>query len=333
MNRGSVGEAWYCNAKSMSAPPPITLNDQPPAPPNLTARKTVIITLGVVEALFGIGYVLMALVMFAGPAPPNSPVQFMLGLSIFYGITAVLVLWTAIGLIRLRSWARIVTLVFSWLWFAMGLFSMLVMGLMRGTIEQQMSAQDPPATLDPKAMGVVLIVMGIIFIAIPLAFIGVLTGKKAAMATLQGKEGYAPARPIPLSILAVYFMIVPVSFVILLLMPNAPLVVFGHAFYGAPARLMALAFAAVAAYAAWGFWNKRIEGWYAGMALSVIWTISGVISVLRPGAMEAAQRASAQAWGLPSYPDIPHGLYYIGAFIAVAVLAFVALTRRNFDPA
>jgi hypothetical protein len=104
---------------------------------NRSAGITVVAVLAMIgSALFLLVAVLMAVIMFVAPTPtPNDvplPPQlfkaFKVILPLFYAAPATWGILTAFGLLRLKNWARISTIVFSCLLILFGAFGMLGSG-------------------------------------------------------------------------------------------------------------------------------------------------------------------------------------------------------------
>jgi hypothetical protein len=157
---------------------------------------------------------------------------------IFLGI-AVFGIFTGIGLIRLRNWARISILIFSGLTVFFGGTALLVLL----AIPFPINPSGPP--VDPGAVkAVVLLVYGIpVLISIWWLVLFNLKGTKAQFAGTSSETSpgipSAPACPLPVQTIAVCFLFsVLWTLVVPFLQMPFPAVFFGHPFYGTSGKVL-----------------------------------------------------------------------------------------------
>jgi len=321
------------------------------------SRRGWLIAFGVVEILIGVAFLLMlSFMMFflLGPAaarmPPNAmsagPISrpvlaAMAGLQ--YGLIAAIFFIAGIGSIRCRNWARIMMLVVSGLWLALGLMTTLFMGFMFPIIMRQRSAKISCETQHTVIVGMItfMAILGIILPAIFLFFYsrkGVkatcLAHNGTAVATFAAAGIPAPSLPIPLAILGVWEAFGAFSMFAVLFMRVT--MVFGVVLHGAAAVLVMLSYSVLSGGAAWFIFRQKLIGWKIALFKTGIWTISLIVTCLRnPDLLQMYRQMGLNDQAVRIYEQAPQLLTIIWVGIAVmmtVLLAFI-LYARSFFPA
>jgi hypothetical protein len=297
---------------------------------NRSAGITVIAILAFIGSALLLGLaVLLAITMVATPTPfPNdaqlSPMffkVFRVVIPLFYLVPAVWGIVTALGLLQLRNWARISTIVFSVLLMVFGAFGMLT--------AMVLFLKPPPGNgLDPKMFSVI----GVVSAVFALAQIGIgiwwmvffnranvkaqflprpplypHLGQGATpyaidmphsatppqpglassidLATLQTPPLAAPsspARPLSISIIA-WFLLIICLFVPLNLIFHAPVILLTKLLTGWPAAIFILIFAALNAYTGIALLRMKPAGRLVGMGCFIFGLVNVVVFYVAPG--------------------------------------------------
>src|SRR2546421_1970833 len=205
---------------------------------------SVLSLLGVMFAL--LGFLLMPATSSSDGVPPTVAVPAAartMGevVAIFFLALAIFGIFAGVGLLRLKEWARVSTLIWSGITvFFCGLFVVIFAVLPFPT------APDVPATFMntgriltalfysiPLGIGVWwLIFFNLRAVSIQFRAAGSISGELPGEAIAEGLRPAKPAPPLPITVLAVFFLLSSLSFVFIFFMP-APVVLFGHMFRGA----------------------------------------------------------------------------------------------------
>jgi len=290
---------------------------------NRSAGITVIAILALIGSALLLGIAgLMAIAMIMTPTgaannaqfPPMFFKVFRVMLPLFYALPAVWGIVTAVGLLRLRNWARISTIVFSILLIVFGAFGMLT--------AMVFFLKPPPGNgLDPKALffiGVTMAVFALVEVGIGIWWMVFFNRAKVKAQFLLQQlpfqhlgQGAAPSaidmpysatppppglasptdlasppspqiaapnpsgRPLSISIIA-WFLLVGCLFVPLNIIFHAPVTLFTKILTGWPAMLLLLVFAALNLYIGIALLKMK----QAGRLIAIGYSIFGILNVL-----------------------------------------------------
>ncbi len=317
-----------------------------------------IIAAGVIEILLGITCLLISasvasVLEIAKPAAPHG-----VGLMVGYIVVAILYLLLAlffsvagIGCLQRKNWARIMMLVASGIWLAIGLFGAtgLLMFLPRALEMQHLGS--------PARLHAVFVIMAIISVSLgvllPLAFLIFFTrksvraaflnrGQKAADEVPGMKPSSPPFRlPVPLLIVAVFEAFGVTT--VLWMMARPAALVFGFLVHGWEAILVGLAYSIFSGAAAWLVYKRRLAGWniafikalVSGSSLGLSLLVESTGGILtRPGWPQLNRNLP------PWFPAMMHGVFivstvWIGVYVLFLIYArkFLFTTQGTRSPA
>ncbi|HEY2461604.1 MAG TPA: hypothetical protein VGI16_12390 [Candidatus Acidoferrum sp.] len=256
-------------------------------------------------------------------------------------------IFCGVGLLRLKNWARIATLICSG-------FTAVVCGVC--VLAFAFVPLPTPPVQPPVPMGIVRALISVVY-AIPLGvaiwwlilfnrkkIVAQFTAQPVAANVEGDPQGMIPiepiaakpAVPVPIIALAVLFIAGSLSFVFLFAMPF-PLIFFGHAFYGVT-RLVVLVLSCVAYLAAGiGLLGARRWAYTLGLGVQSFWLLSGIVSILSPG-FEATMRdmmssmSSVYGENIGTAYTLQHLRMYtsIGFVFSIVVIGIFLSYRRVF---
>jgi hypothetical protein len=295
--------------------------------------------LGSAFAILAIAFSLMALYLL--PLPATAPVMpsyvksiGTVSMLIFLGI-AVFGVFTGIGLIRLRNWARISVLIFSGLTVFFGggaLFFLLATPF-------PVNPTGPP--VDPGALkAIVLLVYGLpVLICIWWLALFNLKGTKAQFAGRPSETSPGisqPACPLPVQIIAVFFLFSLLSVIVIpLLRLPIPVVMFGHALYGLAGKTLFVLTGIFLGIGAIGL--LKLKKWSYPLVLGIqgFWLLSGAVSVFSPTFPGLMQEMLSQMH-FPENVPFPYSMRQFqffssfGLLFSVLIIAILLFYRRRF---
>jgi MFS family permease len=314
-------------------------------------RRDWLIAFGIIEILVGCAFLFMILgsaIAFLGPAaarmPPSamSPRALLALVGLQYGLMAAAFFTGGIGSIRCKNWARILMLVVSGLWLALGLISTLIMAFIIPTIMHRQSAKIPPGMQHAIMLGMftAMLVLGVLLPAIFLFFYtrqsvkATCPAQKAAQGPTPAAGGtLAPGLPVPLVILGVWQALSALSVLAILFMQLA--IVFGVVLRGAAAALVLLAFSALSGYAAWATFHQKLIGWQIALFTAGFWTISMLVTYARyPDPVQLYREMGYSDQMVRAYEQFPQGVPLIcaGSIVMATVYLVFLLYMRKFFP-
>jgi hypothetical protein len=249
---------------------------------------------------------------------------------IFLGI-AVFGVFTGIGMMRLRNWERISILVFSGLIVLFGGIALLLLM----AIPFPANPTGPP--VDPRAVkAIVLLVYGIpVLIGIGWLVLFNLKGTRAQFAGTPSETSagisVAPACPLPVHIIAVFFLFSLLWVLVLpfLQMPF-PAIFFGHPFYGATGKALFMLFGVLLGGGAIGL--LKLKKWSYPLVLGIqgLGLFSGAATMFSPTFPRLMQEMLSQMH-FPENMSFPFSmrqlrfLSSLGLLLSVLVIGILVL--------
>ncbi|MBV8513982.1 MAG: hypothetical protein JO260_01660 [Acidobacteria bacterium] len=337
-------------------------------------RSTAVLAAGVVAILgsvvTAIGILIGMMGLLLTLRRPN-PMETMPGLRVITGammaIFFAITIWGAfsgVGLIRFRNWARVSVLV--WAGIAAPV-CLLVVGLMA-------LIPFPTAPQSPISVPMIRAMM-ILFYGAPLAIAvwwlilftrpAIVAQFKAAGAPTGGGSGdpftaipvplqagsidssgapvaYAvpaplpgPSVPVPIIVLACFFLLSALSIFFIFFM-HMPAMVFGHAFTGLTGSVIYAAWCLLYAIAGVGMLKRVPWAYSVAIGVQVLGIVSGIITLLSPNFDEVMRRAmssmnmpSADVYTMQSMTHL-RGFSVIGLLFPVAILGMLVYYRPRF---
>ncbi|MAT15792.1 MAG: hypothetical protein CMJ46_11060 [Planctomyces sp.] len=303
-------------ARSVPSSP---VDEQEDGVPPFEDRKTGLILLGVLQVAMGGFFAMMLLFMAAmsagglarGPAPLD--VRTMIPAMGIYGALAVVLVWLGFGSILARRWARALTLVLAWMWFAVGLVSLLMMFVMGpGPFNVAGNGQAPPQMM---MFQVILFgTMGCIYVILPGIYI-LFYQSRHVKATCDYYDPHirwtdkCPLPVLPLTLLlasGAFSMVFSASY-------GFVVPFFGVILKGVPGALVVLLISLLCAGLSWATFKLKMWGWWATLVMYVLFGISTVITFSRISMMDlyremefpAAQLEMLEKYGVAESKFMP----------------------------
>ena len=312
----------------------------------------VVSLLGSVLALcFGVLTGVMAFVMpRPASAPGLPPTAMLVTAGVIYFLPGVWGLLSGIGLIRLKNWARISTIVFGSLLIMVGGFT----GVM--VVFLSTMGLTPPDQVNSATAASVMAVMRGMMTGLAVAQLGIgiwwvvfLTRPKVAAQFTGGAtvmEGTASGRPISITIIA-WFMLLGVLGSIFPLVVHSPVPFFLTTFSGLPATLYLIAMIVVVAYCGVGLLRLQPMARLLAIGYFAFGLVNTAVFALIPGGH--ARMAALFEWQqthmtgfvpaadqAPAPFDVVNLIYYSMAastLLMLVPLYFLVTNKRAFESA
>jgi hypothetical protein len=281
-----------------------------------------------------------------GPAIPVGVLPMAAAMMISFLALAVFGIFTGIGLLRLRNWARTSALVWAGISVPISALVILVFALIPISV--------PPN--GPAAPMVFVRVFSLLFYGVPLA-VGiwwlVLFNRKAVVVqfvsppagdeatppgTLLESRSPGPAMmPLPIAVLGWFFLLSCLSFGFIFIMPvHTPAVLFGFAIRGAAGVGVYLAWCLLFAAAGIGLLKRMRWSYSLAMALQVFGILSGITTAMSPrfdalmrDVMSSASFRTGPAYPMPSMEYL-RVFVYLGLAIPLGILWLLVYYRPQF---
>ena len=277
-----------------------------------------------------------ALVPPPGLPPPAIPMGLILG--IMAGIYAGFGVWgmvSAIGLLRLRNWARICFAIFGGILAGFSLFGAFGM-LMAGFV----APQPLPPEVSPALMtGILAIFAAIALLCAALGIWWVIFFNRQRVKTQFMSEVAAAApRLFPVSITVIaWFLIVGGVSSLVMVAAGWPIVLFGFVFRGLGSRIVLLLFVAVNSIGGIGLLKKRVEALGVAIGYFVFGLVNTVSFWVVPGSLARMQDAMRELSGGQAIPMDLSSTYLqlmmlLPTIAMVAALWLLIKARPAFGP-
>jgi hypothetical protein len=281
--------------------------------------------------------------------PPPSPAwmsTYMYALGVFFLALAAWGIVTAIGLFRVRRWARYSILIIGGGMALIGFVSVLVMiPLMFVPLPVPPSADPSQAAITHTVTSVVFAAMAF-FYAIPLAigawWLVYFNRKRVRDYFNAAATGpiLPSRRPLLISILAVLCAIGVPSCLLMVFLP-LPALFFGILFQGWQKAVVYIAFAALEAAVAYGLWKLLEWGRRLAIFLQVLGIVNTAIYLVNPSLLFRYSGEVNRSMGLPEVTLLPGQFQSVmltipmslSLILLVAVIVILHRYRAAFQPA
>jgi len=308
-------------------------------------RTPGLIIFGVVSILIGLFCALLIPLMFLSVALSESvagggvDVRSAWSASALYTVMAIVFVWLGTGSIRARRWARELLLSLSWIWLLTGICSMVIgMLVVPAVIRGLRAGSDLPAEMALFAILVTLGVIALLYVVLPALFVIFYRSPHVA-ATCRARHPdpqWVDTCPRRLLTLMVVWVLFAVS---ALLMPayNFLFPFFGMMLTGtAGAVLWALVLTLCVALAI-GTCKRALWAWWGGLALTLVFTLSSTLVVLRfdlPEIMGLMNVPEDQIAMMDTLPMLDGWVMALGTVLVWGTFIVYLMTlRRFFEPA
>jgi hypothetical protein len=300
---------------------------------------SLLVLLGAAMGLMGM---LMVPMTRANPALPPFALAIAEGTVAFIMALGIFGVFSGVGLLRLKNWARISTLVWAGITVA---FSTLVLAVF--AFAPFPTSPNTPSNLSGFLRATVLIFYGMP-LAIGIWWLILFNQQSVANQFLQPAGGpldasgfpepisaSKPPLPLPIAVLGVFLLISSFSVIMPLFLP-VPVILFGHAIRGGAG--IAIWFGVCFLYGAAGIGLLRLKPWsyVLALGLQLFWFLSGIVTLASgnyPALIhEAMSSMQAKLGGqYPEYPtDQMRTFSYIGLAVPVLILAILVSYRSRF---
>jgi hypothetical protein len=290
----------------VSAPTTPPLPEAPASDaPAYRDRGTGLLIFGVAQIILGLLAALMVPLIALGafmsrvaPGGAMRPSQLISGV-VTYAFIAAALLALGIGSVRMKRWARALTLVTSWYWLIMGTLGTVSLTAalpvtMRTALAQaqQNSAGTSSPEITTGVMAVIITVVIVFFafflVLVPIAFV-IFYSRKDVAETCRHRdpvERWTDRAPLPVLGASVAFFTESLySLLIALTTPMFPF--FGHYLTGIPAAGCLAALAALDLYLAIALFRLRSSAWWIAILVAPVRMLAVAFSYGRAGLMQA----------------------------------------------
>lgn len=327
--------------------PPITDISSPPAeqPQPLKDRRTGLMIFGGLEILLGGLLLLMAAFMVLGQvmlartgAGPYTNARMILYVVVMYLGLAALFVSLGIGSIQCRRWARALTLILSWPWFASGLMSLPMMAvfLPRIVAASAPQGQQIPPHLLKVILFIQLIIIGIALILIPGALLIFYSRRdvKATCETRDPARRWTDSAPLPVLGVALALCAGALFFPLFGLTYGGVMPFFGRILTGLPGMVFIVAFSALWLWIGLMWYRRKIVGWWMLLAALLVLGISNTVTFPQIDMVDFFRKMGypeSQVDMMRQQIPALRGLMTWGSAIwLVPLLAFLIWTKRFF---
>jgi hypothetical protein len=299
--------------------------------------------LGVLMGVFGL---LLVSRLPQGPALPAGVLPVATAMMIGFLALAVLGIFTGIGLLRLRNWARISALVWAGISAPCCALVLLVFML----IPMPAPPNGPPAVM------YFVRIFSLLFYGVPLAvgiwwlvlfntkavaaqFTGPTVGSEATATGILSEPAAPgpPGLPLPITVLAWFFLLSCLSFGFILMMPmRTPALLFGVAIRGAAGVGVYVTWCLVITATGIGLLKRMRWSYTLAIGLQIFGFVNGIVTVMNPRyeaimreAISSASFQTRQAYPIPGMEHL-RVFAYFGLAIPLAVLWLLVYYRPQF---
>jgi hypothetical protein len=274
------------------------MNDTPMPPifPEYRDRTTGLRVFGVLEILLAclfaivVPLTILVQVMTAQAIREEPQLRMIIPNVLFYGVLAVLFLVLGIGSLRASRWARALSLVVSWSWLAMGVFSLTVLFFLLPRLlgTPQTQGQILPEPVQLVIMAIVLSILSIFLILVPGILILFYQNRhvKLTCEARHPQPAWTDACPLPVLGLSLWLGAGALMLLFLPLVSNGVLPAFGVMLSGAGGAFVCLALAAAWAWSARAVYRLNPVGWWMALAILCLGTVSSLITFSRIDLLE-----------------------------------------------
>jgi hypothetical protein len=253
-----------------------------------------------------------------------------------YSALAVWFIWMGIGSLKARRWARALLLVTSWLWLISGIiglaFALWALPEMYGHFDE--GGQVPKGVV-AFIQYITLGFMAFFYVLVPASFV-LFYGSKHVKATCEHRDPqvrWTDACPLP--VLGVSVMAATAAaWLPTMGLYGWALPWFGRVINGTAGATVAMLFALLLAYVAWGAYRLRPAAWWCATLLIIVWGGSTLMTFYRVGLAafyehmdfpaEQLEQVKSLAEMQSSTTMLLAGGWFMGA------LVYLAYVRRYF---
>ncbi|MGA2553793.1 MAG: hypothetical protein ABSF20_03310 [Smithella sp.] len=305
--------------------------------PDFRDRKTGLVVCGILEIILGVLCALMALDFIVSPTLHNNAARSInAGTIARAGFPAILFIWTGIGSIKTRRWARALSLVLSWIWFLAGVGCLILMLVFMPNTQDQLS---PKGQLSKEITVIAKYwipgLMAVIYAIVPAALV-LFYGSRNVKATCELRDPLIRwTDKCPLPVLAVsltyglgaclmlsrgfYWWAIPF---------------FGFVLSGMAGSIAALINILLLGYVAWGTYKLKITAWWCAILITVAWALSASITLSRVSLWDLYEKMyfPKQQLEIMTQYIMPHyaSIALLSRVWVVCIAGYLLYARRYF---
>ncbi|MBN2578201.1 MAG: hypothetical protein JXB10_04350 [Pirellulales bacterium] len=316
--------------------------------PGFRDQRVGLIIFGILQILIGCIFGLMApLIVLSAMIPQMGAAQgeamglrMMIPSLFIYLVLAGAFIWLGIGSIRARRWAWTLTVVLSWMWLVIGVFSLLIlicfMPMMWASIEQQEQARMPPEMI----LGMQIFtgaIFGCIYLLLPAVFL-LFYQRSSVYATCQRRDlqiRWTDRCPMPVLALS---LILGYSAISLFSLAAYGFVIpfFGVLISGLPGAIVVLMLIFANAYLAWENYRLKIAAWWGTLLLWIVMSLSSFLTFSRVNLMDMyekmgipkSQLEMIHKFGVAEWTSGP--MFWLISIFGVMTICYLLYVRRYF---
>jgi hypothetical protein len=318
--------------------------------PQYRDRSTGLMIFGVMQIILGLLAGLMVpmvglISMFSrlGPGGTMRPMQFLSAIA-SYAFIAVTLLTLGIGSVRMRRWARALTLVLSWYWMITGilitvLLTAMLPVMMRSILQAQQRAAGQTQEMSAGIMAVVLTIIivfaAMFLVVVPIALV-IFYSRQDVADTCRFRdpvERWTDRAPLP--VLGASVVLAIQSLYLLSAALAAPMFpFFGRYLTGTPAVVCFLMFGCFDGLLAFALYGLRPAAWWLAVIAAPLRILSMALTYARADLMQAYSRmgwSDAQMQMLNSNPLFrSHVILWWSLLSAVIFFGYLVWLKRFF---
>jgi hypothetical protein len=280
-----------------------------------------------------------------GPQFPSFVRNLTVGGIAFFAGLAIFGIFTGVGVLRLKNWARISALVWSGITAAICGFGLAFLTFI--------PLPTPASSPTPVSIMTLVRVTTGLFYAVPLGIAIwwlILFNRKAISAQFvasgvdipldasgfptQTTSDARPALPLPITVVAV-FLLLSLFSVFLLPFVHMPMVLFAHAFRGPAGTAVWMTTCLLSTTAGIGLLRRKPWSYPLTLGLQLLWFLSGLVTLASPKYADLMHEAiSSVAFSTAPYPEVPieqlRRYSYMGLLFPVFIGILLLYYRSRF---
>jgi hypothetical protein len=292
---------------------------------------------------FGFLAVLTLLKSQAGPALPSLARATAEGTMVLFFGLAILGIFTGVGVLRLKNWARISVLVWSGVTAAICAFILAFLAFIPFPV--------PPNAGTPSNMATLVRLSTALVYGLPLAIAVwwlILFSRKTIAAQFETGIGNPldpsgfpveptsaskPTLPLPITVLAVFLLFSSLS--VFLIFLHLPVLFFAHALRGPVGTVAWITTCLLSTAAGIGLLRRKLWSYWLTLGLQLLWLLSGVVTLTSPKYPDLMHEAmSSMTFSTTPYPEYPierlRTFSYAGLAFPIFILILLLWYRSRF---
>jgi hypothetical protein len=278
----------------------------------------------------------------AGVAQPRFA-DLVMGIVLYLGVSA-LFITLGTGSIRRRRWVRPMVLVIAWIWLITGIGAMIfwliilpdMPRMMRASAVAAQPARASSAVAPPPSLALMTVMTGVmtavmiaLYVIVPAVLIA-LYRSPSVQATLEFFDPHAAwTDHCPLAVLGLAGVMAMGALWALFVIPQGMFFAFGMVLSPWPARACLILTASLFAIATVLIYRMNRAGWWVGVCLIALLSISGIVTLARNDLLSLYVRMGIPAEQIEQMRGMRafNSRFFIGWIIAAAAIAIIYAVR------